>query len=458
MMTHCLNIFFRLAVVLTGLAFLISPLTLQAQTEKIHPYTQQIYSQWQAKLDAAEEISKPGGDPDKALPVLEATDEWFNEKKQTLEKHPDYKVGLNRQLILRIKQTRITAVASLVFAEAAVKQQKTDLLDGKTGAYAQLEKADKLVNSLVQIIGPDQQPVKDLQEYVGKVRGKVQEKAGLIKTGGISMATAAGTKLHPYTKQTFEKWVANLTEDSAILVGNKSVEDKIRELENGRNWFQSSHQELKKHPSFDQGMAKMNTLMLGLAELKGKRAVEFAEKGLKEMNPNMFSESSGVYQQIKDAEKLVVDFGKGGDTIKTSTAINNARASVERLSEEYSKKSAATFRLPAEAYKGSDKTALGQQIQGKWKENYPADQILGLRFLKSDWERNKEWNYNNGTWYHYDNSVLLVYVVIKKSAELATVYPAYVNKNNDSGAITIGAQTKGNTYSHQDMLLKNVSF
>lgn len=89
-------------------------------------------------------------------------------------------------------------------------------------------------------------------------------------------------------------------EDTAILAGNKSVEDKIHELENGRNWFQSRHQELVKHSGFEQGMGKMNQLMLGLAELKGKRAVE-------------------------------------------------------NLSEKYSKKAAAAFRLPAEAYKGADK-------------------------------------------------------------------------------------------------------
>jgi len=172
----------------------------------------------------------------------------------------------------------------------------------------------------------------------------------------------------------------------------------------------------------------------------------------------MFSESSGTYQQLKDAEKLVADFGKGGDTAKATAAIASSRATIEKLSTEYSTKSAATFRLPAEAYNGADKADLKQKVQNKWKENYPGDQILGLRFLKTDWERRKEWNYNNGTWYHYDNSVLLVYVVIKKSAELATVYPAYVNKDNQSGAITIGAQTKGGSYSHQDMLMKNVAF
>lgn len=452
------NMQFLSSTIFAAFLFAFS-LAVSAQDGRIHPFTEQMYTQWQSKLDATEAVTRPGGDPEKALPVLEATEEWFKEKKQTLERHPDYKLGLKRQLTLRIKQARITAVMGLVFADAAAKQQKTALLDGKGGAYDQLEKADKLVQSLIQVLGPDQDPVKDVLAYVENVRGKVKEKAGLIKgAGDINMATAAGVKLHPFTKQTFEKWVANIEEDTAILAGSKSVENKISELENGRRWFQSSHQELVKHPSFEQGMLKMNQLMLGLAELKGKRAVEFAEKGLKDMNPNMFSESSGTYQQIKDAEKLVAEFGKGADSAKASAAIASAKSEVESLSGQYSTKAAASFRLPAEAYNGSDKGRLRDQITAKWKENYPGDQVLGVRFLKADWERRKESNYNNGSWYHYDNSVLLTYVVIKKSSELATVYPAYVNKNNQSGAITIGAQTKGGSYSHQDMLMKNVSF
>lgn len=433
---------------------------LAAQEAKIHPYTAQLTTEWRTKLDGAEAVSKPGGSPEQAVPVLEALEAWFQEKQQVLERHPDYKESLKRQLLLRIKLARITAVGGLVFADAAVKQQKTALLDGKGGAYAQLEKADKLVASLVAVLGTEQQAVKDLQAYVAQVRAKVVEKAAQVKGGGGDIATAAapGVKLHPFTQQTFETWAGNIAQDTAILAGSKSTEEKIKELEGGRRWFESSHAELKKHPNYAQGEARMNPLMLGLAELKGRRAVEFAEKGLKEMNPNMFSESSGTYQQIKEADKLIAEFGAGADAAKAKAAVEAAKAAVAQLSDEYSRKAAAAFRLPAEAYGGADKAKLKGQLLAKWKELYPADQVLGVRFLKSDWERRKESNWNQGSWYHYDNSVLLVYVVIRKSAELATVYPAYINKNNQTGAITIGAGTKGNSYSHQDMLMKNVSF
>lgn len=440
------------------LLLLLAP-GLAAQDAKIHPYTAQLTAEWRQKLDGAEAVSRPGGDPEQALPALEALEAWYQEKKQVLERHPEYKESLKRQLLLRIKLTKLTAVSGLVFADAAVKQQKTSLLDGKGGAYAQLEKADRLVQSLAAVLG-DQPAVKDLQAYVEQVRGKVKEKAGQVKGGGGALATAVdpGVKLHPFTKQTFETWSANLAEDAGILAGSRSVEEKVKELEGGRRWFESSHAELKKHPNFEAGLAKMTPLMLGLAELKGRRAVEFAEKGLKEMNPNMFSESSGTYQQLKEGEKLLAEFGGGAEGARAKASLEASKAQVARLSEQYSAKAAAAFRLPAEAYGGGDKASLKGRVLAKWKELYPGDQVLGVRFLKADWERRKESNWNNGSWYHYDNSVLLVYVVIRKSAELATVYPAYINKNNQTGAIAIGAGTKGNSYSHQDMLMKNVSF
>src|SRR5436190_21333065 len=54
-----------------------------------------------------------------------------------------------------------------------------------------------------------------------------------------SPAAHAGPKEHPvaggkvdvFAKQAYEKWNANMTEDTAILAGDKNTEDKIKELE-----------------------------------------------------------------------------------------------------------------------------------------------------------------------------------------------------------------------------------
>jgi hypothetical protein len=450
---------FAMLIAGAGIAAAVSSSAAEAEA-KIHPFTQQTHDQWLAKLTEAEAASKPGGTPEAARPVLEACDVWFMEKKKTLEKHPEFKTPYVRQLTLRIKLARIVSIFGLAAAEGAVKQKKTDLLDAKGGAYEQLDKADKIAATIVEALGNDQKPVQDLLAYLKQVREKVKEKAASIKGSGgaegISLAVPAGTKLHSFTKQTFEKWVGNITEDSAILASDKKTEEKIRELEGGQRWYRSNLQELAKHPNYSQALPKMSELMLGLAVCKAQRAIEFAEKGLADMNPNMFSEHSGTFQQLKEAEKLVEDFGKNTDAAKATEAIASAKISVQALSDKYSEKSASSFKLPKDAYAGADKDALGKQVLAKWKAENPNDEILAVRFIKADWERKKESTFNNGTWYHYDNSVLLTYVVIKKNADLATVYPAYINKNNQTDAIAIGAQTKGNGYSHQDMLIKNI--
>ena len=51
--------------------------------------------------------------------------------------------------------------------------------------------------------------------------------------GDIVTAVALGVKLHPYTKQAFETWAANIAQDSGILAGSKNTEEKIKELEGG---------------------------------------------------------------------------------------------------------------------------------------------------------------------------------------------------------------------------------
>lgn len=272
-----------------------------------------------------------------------------------------------------------------------------------------------------------------------------------------------GAKIHSYTQMTYDKWLQNMETDRAIADSSKPLDEKLKELEGGKRWFDSNRQELKKHPSFEQGMEQIRALNIKLAVLKTQKAVSFAETGLKEKNPNMFNPSSGTYQQLKEADKLLEECkqDKGVEDPGCSglaKTIDDARASVEQIKLQHNRASAEAFRLPPEKYTGKDKAKLKQIVLEKWKELYPNDKVLGVRFHKDVWERKKESNYNNGTWYHYDNSVLVTYVVIKTSAELATVYPAYLNKNNQTGAITVGAETKGNDYSHAEMLMKNVSF
>ena|GEM_PF-6430714 len=46
--------------------------------------------------------------------------------------------------------------------------------------------------------------------------------------------------------------------------------------------------------------------------------------------------------------------------------------------------------------------------------------------------------------------------MVKTSATLASIFPVYVNKNNQGGVLKIGADTKTKRFVQDEMLLKNV--
>lgn len=430
---------------------------------KVHPFTQQMTDQWLAQLNAAEAASRPGQKPEAARTVLQAAESFFREKQQTLARHPDYERNLLRQVTLRIKLARITAVMGLLAADLAVKTSDASLLNRpKDGAYAELKNAEALTADVAAVIGTDQEAYTGLVSYVANVRAKVDEKAGQIKTGGVATAAPAGAYVHPYTQQVFEKWVEGLEFDRGIAAGNEPLDRKLRELEGGRSYFLSNQNELRKHPNFSQAVPSLLELQLTLGALKVQKAIEFAETGVRDANPNFFNAGSGISQQLAQAEEiqkfcLTLPGADAEACAKLAQTITEGRATVAKLEQTLKGAAAASYRLPPEKYTGSDKDALREQVLAAWKERYPNDKVLGTRFASATWRRKKESKYNNGTWYHTDMSVLTLYVIVQTSAEMATVYPAYANKNHNEGdAITMGVNTKGSSYVHEEILLKNL--
>lgn len=414
-----------------------------------------LQADWSKRLTDTEAVTRPGGDLDKADVSLNALQAWYEQNKDALAKVPDYRTLMPRQLNLQVKLARLTAVRALVDAEGAVKQASPTLAES---ANTRLARADALAASIAGVLGANHEAVVALNKYISDVRGKVQARLAQVGSGSTRASSA---RLHPYTVQTFDTWCKNMAEDEEHLRSSEPVEKKVRELEGGARWFESSVRELRKHPDFSQKAPQMRALLFSLAELKGKLALEMADKGLREMNPNYFSESSGIAQQFKEADAIIErctrELGEDEAGVAAARAsLKASREAVDKVAETYAKKSAASFRIPAEAYHGADKERLRQMIVTRWKALYPKDQILLVRFVKPSWEQRKETTYNHGTFYHYDNSSLLAYVVVKKSAELGTAYPVYVNRNNKTGALNVGAETKGSGYSHQDVLLKNV--
>ncbi len=110
---------------------------------------------------------------------------------------------------------------------------------------------------------------------------------------------------------------------------------------------------------------------------------------------------------------------------------------------------------PPDIYAGADKEKFRSMISSAWKKKYPQDKVLGIRFHSDHWVRNSNYKADAVSIYKSDTSVLPVSVVVQRDDKIATIFPAYINKNNLSGAISAGVNTKKKGYVVKEMLLSN---
>jgi len=110
---------------------------------------------------------------------------------------------------------------------------------------------------------------------------------------------------------------------------------------------------------------------------------------------------------------------------------------------------------PADVYSGKDKKELKKMILDAWKAKYPKDNVLGVRFHMDHWKRDANYKANSTSIYKTDTSVLAVSVVVQDDSKYATIFPAYINKDNLSGELNTGVETKKSQYVVKQMLVKN---
>ncbi len=144
-----------------------------------------------------------------------------------------------------------------------------------------------------------------------------------------------------------------------------------------------------------------------------------------------------------ELERLKTEINKTGQAIKDGHAkVVNAKLNAPP---------------PKDAYAGSDKKELIEKIKTAWKQNYPAEEIVAVRFPNADWERKKEKNWvENGKYYqNVDVSVLTAKVIVKKDADVGTIFGIYVQRDNDNPGKGVSIGRKG-TFAPEDILLKNL--
>ncbi len=168
----------------------------------------------------------------------------------------------------------------------------------------------------------------------------------------------------------------------------------------------------------------------------------------------------GARQALDEAwdylQPLVMLNGKSKDVVELKTAYDASVAEAVKTENELAEELAASEKAPLSAYGGGDKGRLRKLVQTAWKAKYPADQILAIRFHQAKWTRTVSVKVNQTHFYKQDTSVLALSVIVKKTAKLATIYPAFVNKDNHKGGLNAGVATKRGGYRARDMLIANL--
>ena len=118
----------------------------------------------------------------------------------------------------------------------------------------------------------------------------------------------------------------------------------------------------------------------------------------------------------------------------------------------------AQTKAPENEYKGSDRGKLKEMIMSAWNKAYPNDHIIDVRFHTAEFKRTKtkRWNDAVNEWQYNDVSALAVSVIVKMDDRVATIYPAYINKDNQDGSISAGVHTKFGGYVVKEVLVKNL--
>ncbi len=248
-----------------------------------------------------------------------------------------------------------------------------------------------------------------------------------------------------------EAFISDSRKKYAPLIENKlgpgnSLETKLK-------WLEKNFEKFKKvQQDFNQQAPGDIRSMLSRAEGAMSTAVQ-------RKNPQIFT--GGVAQSMEGAkgllESLALSIGQDSPVVSELT---QALAATQKKSDETAKaleeEILAGTKAPEEKYEVSGGAALKKKIRDAWKKENPGDEIMDVRIVTADWERNISWDYNAaGVWYKSDKSFLGFIVIVKTDSKIATLYPAFINRDNLKKKESTVTSHKS-TYVIRRMLVKNV--
>ncbi|MCK4742251.1 MAG: hypothetical protein KAT25_00375 [Sulfuriflexus sp.] len=191
-----------------------------------------------------------------------------------------------------------------------------------------------------------------------------------------------------------------------------------------------------------------------------KNVQQDAERAKKTKNPLIFS--SGIPHSLRRAQVHFEFLDKAqkfkSEVVALSRQLDETRKTTNDAAATLEKEILESNRTPKEIYTGSDKSKLEKIILAAWKKEYPNEEVLSVIFHRDSWKRNNilRWNQVLLSWEHSDWSYLETVVVTKTNSDIATIYPAYINKNNLNSSINAGVQTRDGKHVVTKMLMKNL--
>lgn len=433
----------------------------------IHPYTLQNWTEWQARMQAADDAMARKAPVDEMLAALEAPDAFHGERIQVLKRHPSYGEGYERQLGLRLKLTKLYANIGWMYAKSAADKKDAGLLNQKGGAFSRLEQASATLASYKQVKGEADAGFRQMDQYVADIRKQVDSVASQLGSAGVSVVPRSKTTVDKGVLAYYQQWWDKL-DAAEKAVAAKDVGKAQGLLRSAQDHQKGWNNWLQKHSEYEAALSRQNAmaakLMVATIEAEIGAGAALTDKGASEKNSNYFGANAGPAQRIGSARRELEAYIKlkgeaDPEVARLRRAIDAAAGQLEQKGAALKAEQLAARKMPVDVYSGSDKTAIKQQMLAHWKQKYPQDKVLGIRFFETSWTRETNWKTNATSIYKSDYSWLPAKVVVQTNGEIATLYPIFANKQHQKeNKMVISDDRGGGAYTVSEMLLKNVKF
>ncbi|MBU0673437.1 MAG: hypothetical protein KJ950_02185 [Proteobacteria bacterium] len=191
----------------------------------------------------------------------------------------------------------------------------------------------------------------------------------------------------------------------------------------------------KNFTSFKKIRDQFNNQTPGAIKQLLSQADGMMAKAKERKNPQIFT--GGVAQAMGQAEglltSLTLSLGKDAPAVLESTKLlATSRKKSEETAKALEEEILAETKAPADQFKGSGRSSLIKQMEKAWEKNNPKDKILEVRIVSEDWEQSVGWEWNNAydRWEKYDRQTLNMVVIVKTDGKIATIFPAFINRDN----------------------------